>query len=234
MAVTSDPRDIASAWAPQLPGRVGPRNIVDALVEPDWGGLRIVVATTGSAVEAHRPGALVPLPDVLRAALREATKGTKAVIEGHLTTIALSNPVVMVPPAPTVPRSSTFIPRFRSRKDDPYIHGRNHLARMEKDVPAVLEAMCAGEPFAFVATDLLWLDGRPLLEVPLLERKRLLDGILTESELVRITTFVKPSAHMTLVGWGAMGFSELSWRGANSRYLAGQENPGWAIASPPK
>ncbi len=234
MAVTPDLREIAAAWTPQLPGRVGPRDIVDPIVEPDWGGLRVVIASTETAVEAHRPGSPVPLPDALDAALREAASGVTAVIEGHLTTAALGNPTVMVPPPPSIPRSSTFLPRRRPRKDDPYIHARHHLAQMEKQAPAVLQALAAGEAFAFVATDLLWLDDQPLLDVPLLERKRLLDGLLTVSELVRITPFVRPTAYMTLVGWGAMGFRELSWRSANSRYLAGRENPGWAVARPPE
>lgn len=235
MAATSDTRDLAAAWVPQLPGRVGPRDIADPIVEPDWGGLRVVVASTGSAVEAHRHGAPVPLPDALTAALTAATAGVSALIEGHLTTAALGNPSVMVPPPASVPRSSTFFPRLgRPRKDDPYVHARHHLARMEKEAPAVLEALAEGEAFAFVATDLLWIDGESLLDVPLLERKRLLDGLLVVAELVRITPFVRPSAFMTLVGWGAMGFRELSWRGANSRYLAGRENPGWAVARPPE
>jgi hypothetical protein len=235
MAPVTSPREIAAAWTPQLPGRVGPRDIDDPLVEPDWGGLRVVVASTGTAVEVFRPGAQVPLPGELHAALAQAAKGANAVIEGHLSTAPLGSPVVMAPPARSVLRSSTLIPRIgSSRKDDPYVHARHHLARMEREAPAVLNALAAGEGFAFAATDLLWLDGESLLDIPLLERKRLLDSLLEVSDLVRVTTFVKPSAVMTMVGWGTLGFRELSWRGANSRYLAGRENPGWAVARPPK
>ena len=234
MAATTSPLEIAANWTPQLPGRVGPRDIEDPIVEPDWGGLRVVVASIGTAVEVFRPGASVPLPDGLHSELTAAAKGVNAVIEGHLSTAPLGDPAVMVPPPPSVPRSATFFPRLgRSRKDDPYVHARHHLARMEQEAPAVLEALAEGESFAFVATDLLWIDGQSLLDIPLLERKRQLDGLLALSDLVRVTTFVRPSAVMTLVGWGAMGFRELSWRGANSRYLAGRENPAWAVARPP-
>ncbi|HYO44975.1 MAG TPA: hypothetical protein VES19_17390, partial [Candidatus Limnocylindrales bacterium] len=82
-------------------------------------------------------------------------------------------------------------------------------------------------------TDLLWLDGTPLGDVPLLERKRLLDGVLDASYLVRITPIVKPSAIVTLVTWGTLGFRELHYRAANSRYLAGRENPDCAVSRPP-
>ena len=54
---------------------------------------------------------------------------------------------------------------------------------------------CArGERHAFVATDLLWIDGQPIDDVPLLERKRLLEAVLDESYLVRVSAFVRPSA----------------------------------------
>ena len=93
-----------------------------------------------------------------------------------------------------------------------------------------IEALARGERHAFVATDLLWLDGTSLADVPLLERKRLLEAVLSESFLARLSTFVRPSAVMTLVSWGMLGFPELSYRASNSRYLAGEVNPDWAIA----
>ena len=38
---------------------------------------------------------------------------------------------------------------------------------------------------------------------------------------------------MTLVSWGTLGFREISYRASNSRYLAGEVNPDWAIAKSP-
>ena len=46
---------------------------------------------------------------------------------------------------------------------------------------------------AFVVVDLLWLDGTSLLDVPLLERRRLLESVVVESDLVR-RRHVRPSA----------------------------------------
>ena len=51
--------------------------------------------------------------------------------------------------------------------------------------PRCARRSSAGERHAFVATDLLWLDGESLLDVPLLERRRLLEGVLDQSYLVR-------------------------------------------------
>ena len=132
-------------------------------------------------------------------------------------------------------RSPIVVPRvFRSSvKDDPYVHSRDHEIATEKAAPVTMGALARGETHAFVATDLLWLDGQPIDDVPLLERKRLLEAILSESFLVRVSAFVRPSAVMTLVSWASLGFDELSYRAANSRYAAGGVNDEWAIVKAP-
>jgi hypothetical protein len=105
------------------------------------------------------------------------------------------------------------------------VYSRDHDARAEGIAPEVLDALERGERHAFVATDLLWVDGLSLADVPLLERKRQLEAVLEPSELVRVSAFVRRSEVPTLVTWGTLGFRELSYRAANSRYLAGRENP---------
>ena len=77
------------------------------------------------------------------------------------------------------------------------------------------------------------MDGTSLADVPLLERRRILEGVLDESFLVRRSAYVRPSAQLTLITWGSLGFRELSYRAANSRYLAGREQPDWAIGRAP-
>ena len=57
--------------------------------------------------------------------------------------------------------------------------------------------------------------------------------MLGESFLVRLSAYVRPSAQLTLITWGTLGFRDLSYRAANSRYLAGREQPDWAIARAP-
>ena len=156
-------------------------------------------------------------------------------VEGNVTTAALRSSEGAFTEAPKVERPPILVPRvFRSSvKDDPYVHSRDHEAAMEQAAPVTLEALAQGEKHAFVATDLLWLDGQPLDDVPLLERKRLLEAVLTESFLVRVSAFVRPSAVMTLVSWGSLGFKELSYRASNSRYIAGGVNDDWAIVRAP-
>lgn len=238
MPADPDPRDVAAAWRPQRPGRVAPRDLRDPIVEPDWGGLRAVAALTPGSAVIYRDGGEVPAPPDLLRALAEAFDASDvvdAVIEGHLTKAAFDEGTVVFPTTPRVERPLLAVPKAfrRSAKDDPYIHGRDHHRRAEMEAPEVLTALRMGEPHAFVAIDLLWLDGQALLDVPLLERKRLLETVLVPSELVRVTPYVRPTNALTLVTWGSQGFAELSWRAANSRYLAGRENPGWVVVRAP-
>lgn len=88
-------------------------------------------------------------------------------------------------------------------------------------------------PIAFVAVDLLSIDGASLLDVPLLERKRLLDGALRTGELVRITPFVRPPIGTFVATWRALGFGALAFKAANSRYLPSGRNDDWSIAPMP-
>lgn len=236
MPVEPDLLDLAAAWLPQRPGRRAPRDIADALVEPDWDGLRVVAALAVDQAVLVHDGQGVTVPAELPPALVEAFGAVDALVEGCLTTMALRSGEGVLPPMPGVERPPILIPRAMRRdvKDDPYVRARDHEKREAVVAPKVLEALGRGERHAFVATDLLYLDGTPLDDVPLLERRRLLEGALEPSYLVRISPVVKPSAVLTLVTWGTLGFRELHHRAANSRYLAGRENPDCAVARPPE
>lgn len=228
--------DLAFAWRPQRPGQRAVNDIKDALVEPDWGGLRVVAAlTTDGAVIVH-DGAEIQVPDEVRAELVDAFDAVDALVEGYLTTTAFRSGEGAIPASSKVERPPILIPRAapRSVKDIPYVRARDYEVQARTIAPEVLAALERGERHAFVASDLLWLDGQPLDDVPLLERKRLLDGVLEPSFLVRITPQVKPTALSILVTWGTLGFGELHHRAANSRYLAGQENPDWAVGRAPQ
>jgi hypothetical protein len=227
--------ELAAGWRPQRPGHKRPKDIREALVEPDWMGLRVVaVVGEGQAVFVHEGEALT-LPSELSQAILESFTAVDAVIEGSLTTKALMSDEGVTLPDVAVERPSLFIPkRLGGGDNDPYVKVRDHerLARLE--APGILAALEAGVRHAFVATDLLWLDGTPLHDIPLLERKRLLDGILEDTYLIRVGPYVLDTTVQTQVTWGSMGFRELHYKARNSRYLAGEENPQTAVASPPR
>ena len=235
MADRTSPRGIAAAWKPERPGRRALKDLRDALVEPEWGGVRVAASLAPDEASFWRDGDEVTVPAELPAALVSAFRAVGAVVEGNLTTMALRSTEGLLPTLPTIERPPLIIPRAirKQPKDDPYIHPRDFEVRAAAEEPETLEALRSGERHAFVATDLLWLDGEPLTDVPLLERKRHLEAILEQSLLVRVTPFVRPSSVLLLVTWGTLGFGELVYRTANGRYLAGQENPDRVVARPP-
>jgi len=85
-----------------------------------------------------------------------------------------------------------------------------------------------GDP-AFVALDLLRLDGQTLFDVPLMERKRLLDGLVEQSELVRVSPWVRPPVRSWFATWRAAGFRGVMMKSANSRYTPGATTTEWAV-----
>jgi bifunctional non-homologous end joining protein LigD len=89
------------------------------------------------------------------------------------------------------------------------------------------EVLARGGPNAFVAVDLLEVDGQSLLDVPLLERKRLLAGVVIEAERVRVTPSVRFPIHSSLLSWRMNGFTTYIAKHENSRYLPGETNPEW-------
>lgn len=234
MTDAATPREVAAAWRPQRPGRRAATEIPNAIVEPDWGGVRAVAALQPDAAALFAGSAEpLPLPDDLSRALVDGFTALGAVVEGHLTSPSVLNLANGEPRMPKVERPAILFPRWTRRRKpvavDAEIREReNRNAQAER---AARDALARGEPHVFVATDLLLLDDQPTLDLPLLERKRLLESILLPSDVVRISAFVQASSANVVASWGSLGFAGLSYRASNSRYLSGEENPDWAVVN---
>ena len=234
-AMTTDPRVVAAEWRPQYPGRRHAKDIVDPIIEPDWAGLRVVAAVERGHAEIYRYGDRIDVPASLEEALGYAFEAVDGVVEGHLTKQAFDTGVGVAPAMDAVARPVFSLPRFLRRDTrDPYVIGRRHQAEEESRALQFLEALADGEDHAFVATDVIWLDGQSLLGVPLQERKRQLDTVLAQSRLIRVTPFARPGGSRFAATWGTLGFEHIFWRAANSRYTAGEENPDWVVLPAPK
>ncbi|HEX6140359.1 MAG TPA: hypothetical protein VF013_07870 [Candidatus Limnocylindria bacterium] len=86
----------------------------------------------------------------------------------------------------------------------------------------------ANEPRrAFVAIDLVELDGERLHEVPYLERRRLLESVVQESVRVRVSPAVRVPIHNWLGAWRANGFERYVAKHVNSRYHPGEIAEDW-------
>jgi hypothetical protein len=233
--MTTDARVVAAEWRPQHPGRRAASDILDPIIEPDWAGLRVVAAIDEGQAEVYRYGDRIDVPASLEAALADAFAASAGVIEGHLTRKAFDDGIGVDPNVrEPVPRGMFSLGRlFRRNSKDPYLIGRKHQADEEARALPYVEALAGGEEHAFVATDLLWLDGRSLLDFPLLERKRHLEGVLAQSRLIRVTPFVRPGGSRLAATWGRQGFEYIFWRAANSRYRPDAENPDWTVVPAP-
>jgi len=86
-----------------------------------------------------------------------------------------------------------------------------------------------GKDVAFVALDLLSVDGLRLFDIPLLERKRLLESVIRQSPLVRLSPWVTPPIDAWLRTWRAAGFKGAMLKSANSRYVPGSKTVEWAV-----
>ncbi len=80
---------------------------------------------------------------------------------------------------------------------------------------------------AFVAVDLVELDGEPLHEIPFQERRRLLESVIDEGIRVRLSPLVKQPLAGWMVGWRANGFTYYIAKHMNSRYRPGERTEDW-------
>jgi ATP-dependent DNA ligase len=208
-------------WRPQRFGG-NYRSIRDALIEPGWSGLRVLAHYDGGAMRlADEDGidCTAEFAAVAEALTTSALAGD-FIVDGYLTVqatqVAAGKPLAEI----TAPTGGQVMTQWilGSRAARPSVQA----TRLDPD-----------RPVAFVAVDLLRVDGTSLLDVPLLERKRLLDGSLSQTELVRVTPFVRPPIGNFLATWRGMGFDELAYKAANSRYVPNLASKDWSILPMP-
>jgi hypothetical protein len=232
---TVDPLRLAKEWRLQRFGKKALYEVADPLVEPLWSGPRVFgVVTAAGATLVHDGEALAGPAEVVDA-LGTARQADGLVLEGVLSQQALSTGEGAYTALDDKESNPGFVSRLimpGGRKREQLLREKEQAAKAVELRKKELEA-ALGERSAFVATDLLWLDGEALLDVPLLERKRLLEAVLGESELVRRTSFVRPTAGGSLIAWRALGFAMLAYKAANSRYRPGEVNDAWATAPAP-
>jgi bifunctional non-homologous end joining protein LigD len=211
-SVPSDPIE----WRPQIPRPAAKsRTVVDPIIEPLWEGVHVLVHAQGRDVrliddQGYDVGR--EFADISEA-LGQDLAADQAVVDGWLTNQATrtGQGLALVPMEP--PRGMGL---FRAPKPGP-------PRIVPHDRPAEI---------AFVAVDLLVLDGQVLFDLPLLERKRLLDSVIVGSELVRTSLYVRPPLERWLPSWNAVGFTGAMLKAANSRYVPGRLADDWSVAQP--
>lgn len=232
----ADPR----AWRPQAFGRGHVKNVADPVIEPAWDGIRVLAHLD---VAADR----VEITDVtgedlasehapIAGALLGALAADMAIVDGYLTdqaTRPTENRTIVGPEIPSFGEHTSQF--FLGQQGAELMSGRGRPGRFgDARTRSVPEGALGDESIAFVAVDLVALDGRSLLEIPLLERKRLLESVLAEGDLVRRTPYVRLPAGSFIVTWRSFGFGGLAYKAANSRYRPGAPNDDWCMVPMPR
>jgi ATP-dependent DNA ligase len=226
-APSPEPSSDPSAWLPQPFGRRGFREIADPLIEPHWGGVRVLariereasgtmVAALADEIGEDRTKEFAAIAQAVAAALC----AEDAILDGYLTVEPTQETVGVMPDGPAAPTRAQIAAQF-------FLGRRPESRRPERETRPRPDPDC---PIAFVAVDLLRIDGTNLIGQPLQERKRLLEGALATSDLVRVTPCVRPPIDSQARTWFAQGFREMAYKPANGRYRPTGEPSDWATA----
>lgn len=231
-----DPR----TWRPQAFGRRKPQDLRDPLIEPAWDGIRILahVAPAGVRLVDAAGADLAPNHPEIVAELAAGGHAQALVVDGYLTDHVLRSGVGALLDVAESPGMGEHVTQFFLGKqvaDHLGGGGRVPGTPTARTVNQAEAAAAEGPvPIAFVAVDLVALDDEPLLELPLLERKRLLESVLPEGGRVRRTPFVREPAGSFIITWRSLGFRGLAYKEANSRYHPGAPNDGWSLIAMPR
>ena len=192
---------------PQLPIEVNAEVLsVEWLFEPLWPGVRMLARASGGDVR---------LTDKFGEPI--ADEGETADAAETLTGAILADDALVDGVWTAQPFVGDGSPA-RAWAETPAAEG------LEKSIPAPLETE---RRRAFVAVDLVELDGMPLHDVPFQERRRLLESVIDEGIRVRISQVVKQPLAGWLVGWRANGFTHYVAKHMNSRYRPGERTEDW-------
>jgi bifunctional non-homologous end joining protein LigD len=216
----------AREWRPMRPAVARrPPPIADPIIEPFWSGIR-AIAHVGPAPRAGGSGAssrsVVLLDDLgidvagdlpdLAAELAEAVLSDDAVVD-----VILSGQVLRSGEGTAV-ISEAWLSQGRL-----LLSGDAGIEVRRRDA----EGEGAPAPMGVVCVDLLACDGQELLDVPLLERKRLLESVVQPTARVRVSVHTRPPMDTWIASWKSLGFRGAVMKAANSRYQPGDRTLEW-------
>lgn len=100
-------------------------------------------------------------------------------------------------------------------------------SRINLQNPRDIEQAMRKTPVAFIAFDLLYLDGRWLLEEPLRKRKRLLEELVIPNERVQVSTHVEGEGRLLYEAAKQQSLEGVVGKQADSHYLPGKRSRRW-------
>jgi hypothetical protein len=228
-----DAHDLARGIRLQEFGKTRPGQIPDALVEPAWPGVRVIASVAGGRATLWYEGQeLDERPEVAAALARVAASARLdgAILEAYLTKQAATEGVGVQTMAPHYPGVGSAITLL-------FVGGRRERDLQIKDEQVrehAEEIFAEDEIVNLVVVDLLWLDGQWLLDVPLLERRRVLESIVPAEQLVRPGLYRREPLGSWIESWRAQGFRGMTFKSANSRYRPGETADDWTLTDLPR
>lgn len=199
--------------------------VSDPIVEPLWSGTRVLAhVTTERETDAPARVELIEesglelgaeLPE-LAAAIGAGVLALDAIVDGVITRELTLDGV-----------GAAAIPEVHGRPAEMFVR-----SNVDFDVRArgSIEERAAGDAGdGFVAVDLLRIDGTLLLDVPLLERKRLLESVISATPLLRISNHVRPPHDPWIATWKSVGLRGGILKATNSRYHPNADTIEWQI-----
>jgi hypothetical protein len=227
------PGSVALDWRPQGFGNSRAAAIDDPLVEPLWSGVRVLAhVDAGRTTLRDLDGDLVDDFPEINTALAGAIRAERVVVDAHLThqpVQAIAEVAARDSRGAEAPTATAVVGQWWFGG---LLRGRRRKATLDPETVG-RDPLPANADIAIVVVDLLAIDDQPLLDVPLLERKRILESVLVESEYVRRGIYIRPPIDTWIGSWRTFGFNRMAFKAANSRYLPGEPNPDWAIADLP-
>ena len=200
---TAPPTDLL-AWRPMgVAITKRPPEITDPIVEPLWSGARVLAHVSQEEprvrfLDGFGVDLAANVAD-LAVLVAAAVDAGDAIVDGVLTTEATRGGVGVA----TITEPKTSLANM-VWKHDPGVE----VVRRDVDEHPVE---------GFVAVDLLRLDGEVLIDLPLLERKRLLESVVRQSDRVRVSVHARPPVDGWVATWQGAG---LRGRDAQGRQLA--------------
>jgi hypothetical protein len=220
------PRALLRTLRPQVFGKSSPGKVVDPIIEPLWIGVRALAGVDpDGATIVDEDGVIVEGFDDITGSMVDVLQATGLILDGFLTRQATQAAGLVGAWSDEAPTMGSFIGLRRNRAVDTLKLREDALAARNFDVD---------DEISYVATDLLWVDDTLLVDIPLLERRRILESVLGESDLVRIGAFIRPPIMSWVGSWKAQGFDGLTYKAANSRYRPGEMTKEWAISGMPR
>jgi hypothetical protein len=202
------------------------------VVEPLWRGLRVIAAVDANAAVVYADGepavGLGLLTDAMRRSITRTAEGV--ILDGYVTKQVAVESLPTLDGSEDLPTRNQLVTKslVGIRRNS----NQERIREMEADEAA--RTFTEDDVVNIVATDLLWLDGEWLLDIPLLERKRILESVIPGEELVRTGPYVLPPYTTWMGSWRAQGFTRLTFKEANSRYRPGEEASDWTTSDMPR